>query len=172
MLPAHKPDSVVSPESKTPSFIWPEHYCSDLAAYPPTLPASRQTSNGPFSALVYVALQHARFTRPANCLTEPWALTPRFHFYPPRRCRNNPPIAAGLAHFRGFRQLFSVALSVPMDECFHSGWSRRLTGALPCTVRTFLGEFKRHDGTAGSPTKLVNFFKGHPEWSRIGPTDI
>jgi hypothetical protein len=43
---------------------------------------------------VYVAFQHARFTRAAGYPTPPWALTPRFHPHP----------------LDG--QLFSVALSV------------------------------------------------------------
>jgi hypothetical protein len=47
---------------------------------------------------VYVAFQHARFTRAAGYPTPPWALTPRFHPHP------HPQ--------RKWRQLFSVALAV------------------------------------------------------------
>ena len=35
------------------------------------------------STLVYMAFQHARFTRPAGHPAKPWALTPHFHLYPP-----------------------------------------------------------------------------------------
>ena len=57
-------------------------------------------SNGPFSAMVYVAFQHARFTRDPCHHGKPWALTSRFHPY---------PACAG--------RLFSVALSV--SSAFH-----------------------------------------------------
>ncbi len=36
-LSADKPDSVVPVKPEWPSFILPQHYCYDLAAYPPTL---------------------------------------------------------------------------------------------------------------------------------------
>ena len=59
------------------SFIWPLHYCRDLAAYPPAQPLAEHRAGRPQSP-VYVAFQHARFTRPGSYLPEPWALTPRF----------------------------------------------------------------------------------------------
>ena len=42
----HKPDSV-----PIPSFIWPQHYCCDLAAYPGTLPTLLLESDEPPSMI-------------------------------------------------------------------------------------------------------------------------
>ena len=78
------------------SFIWLQHYCYNLAAYPP-LRIVANAANEPPACLsapaVYVALQHPKFTHPAHYCAGPWALTSHFHPYPP--CS---------------RRLFSVAL--------------------------------------------------------------
>jgi hypothetical protein len=56
--------------------------CGDQAAYPVTYLINRCWTCRP-QKLLYVAFQHARFTR-FNCYQlRPWALTPRFH---PHRC--------------------------------------------------------------------------------------
>jgi len=41
-----------------------------------------ERSNEPLSALIYVALQHTRFTHQLHCCNQSWALTSRFHPYP------------------------------------------------------------------------------------------
>jgi hypothetical protein len=69
--------------------------CIAAGIWLPTLPGtSEMIVNGPLtfhwpqSKLrsrepgIYVAFQHARFTRPANYLPGPWALTPRFQPHP------------------------------------------------------------------------------------------
>jgi len=113
------------------SFIWPLHYCRDLAAYPPAQPLAEHRAGRPQSP-VYVAFQHARFTRPGSYLPEPWALTPRFQPHPP--------------------------LATQMDEavifcgtiCGRVNAPRLLTGTLPCAVRTFLPLCEQ-----GAMTRLV-----------------
>jgi hypothetical protein len=55
-LPACKPDPVSLDKLKMPSFTWDADYSTPLAAYPLIQAGRLQT-------LVYVALQHARFTR-------------------------------------------------------------------------------------------------------------
>jgi hypothetical protein len=81
---------------------------------------------------VYVAFQHARFTRAGSYPQAPWALTPRFHPHPsllaaaPRR---SPFRACGT---KGRAVIFCGTIC----GCLHI--PRRLTGALPCAVRTFL----------------------------------
>jgi len=64
---------------------------------------------------VYVAFQHARFTRAAGYPTTPWALTPRFHPHPQTR-----------------------AVIFCGTGCERLRAPRRLTGTLPFAVRTFL----------------------------------
>jgi len=64
------------------SFIWSLHYCNDLAAYPSALLLwSNNWASSPHS-LIYVALQHTRFTQKYCYQYDPWALTSRFHPYP------------------------------------------------------------------------------------------
>jgi hypothetical protein len=64
---SHKPDSVFVARSlqRRPSFILLQHYCYNLAAYPP-LRMPRHTASEPPASLsgakVYVALQHTKFT--------------------------------------------------------------------------------------------------------------
>jgi hypothetical protein len=55
-----------------------------------------------------MAFQHVRFTRDVPSGTPPWALTPRFQFYPPAGAGHVP-------HKTELRKLFSVALSRPAE---------------------------------------------------------
>jgi hypothetical protein len=64
---SHKPDSVFIASSlqQRPSFILLQHYCYNLAAYPPLRTPKRTANEPPASLLgaeVYVALQHTKFT--------------------------------------------------------------------------------------------------------------
>ena len=76
---------------------------------------------------VYVAFQHARFTRAASYLTTPWALTPRFHPHPPFRT----------AAKNGFSRKGWVVIFCGTG-CERLRAPRCLAGALPFAVRTFL----------------------------------
>lgn len=69
LLPICKPDFVVSYHLSAPSVTRRVQ-----SAYPPARASSPQT-------LVYVAFQHARFTRHGCYHQRPWALTPRFHLF-------------------------------------------------------------------------------------------
>jgi len=72
----HKPDSV----SKL-SFIWPRHYWRDLAAYPGTWPVYTGTRASSPQTILYMALQHPRFTRYDCYQPLPWAFTSHFHLF-------------------------------------------------------------------------------------------
>ena len=83
MLQACKPDSV------------PLAGCYHLSAmtvashlYLPTLgrvAPTMQTKTSRFQPALYMAFQHARFTRISPYNEKPWALTPHFHPYPTNR---------------------------------------------------------------------------------------
>src|SRR3984957_17605346 len=95
-LPTCKPDPVPAQLCATHKFSGGHHLSGPCITAGIWLPTLRHRAGRPRSP-VYVAFQHARFTRAGSYLPAPWALTPRFH---PHR-----PADAG-------RQLFSVALSV------------------------------------------------------------
>src|SRR5688500_17104311 len=97
------------------SFIWDGNYLPPLAAYPPTFPFEGDRASNP-QPLVYVALQHTRFTRRC-CYQQPlWALTPLFH----------PYLAWGE----------TVIFCGTVCSCLRR--TRLFTGVLLCAVRTFL----------------------------------
>jgi len=71
----HKPDSVF-----TLSFICGKHYCLPVAAYPvPCTGLTPALERAALITVLYVALQHPRFTRYLCCHKRPWALTSHFH---------------------------------------------------------------------------------------------
>lgn len=82
------------------SFICPDNYLPGSICLPciPSQQVGTRTSSP--QTILYVAFQHARFTRKWCYHQKPWALTPHFQPHPYPRQR------------RGRRQLFSVALSV------------------------------------------------------------
>ena len=77
---SHKPDSVIPIKSGRPSFIWLQHYCCNLAAYPSARAGRPQT-------LIYVALQHTRFTR--GCILLCCTVSSYLTFSPSFRRRRN-----------------------------------------------------------------------------------
>jgi len=109
----------------------------------PTYPFGIRTSRS--STLVYMAFQHARFTRPAGRPAKPWAFTPRFHHHPPNSKR--------LPFHYSDKSAYAKATA---DEGCNFLWhclfpffskpkkkTRLFTGTLPYAVQTFLPSPKR-----------------------------
>ena len=107
---SHKPDSVVGYHLSVAAVTR-----SNQSAYPSAL--------GRAAPPVYMAFQHTRFTRKTYYYAMPWALTSRFHPYPPKADGNF---------------LWHSLLFAPLNK-FGITNIRLFTGVLPFAVRTFLG---------------------------------
>ena len=116
-----------------PSFILPRHYCLDLAAYPPALPACSGHRTG--RSYCWFMWHYSMQGLPSLTITCPGRrlLPCVFTLIPP---------GSGTVIFCG-------------TICIRLGGPRLLTGALPCAVRTFLPlcVSKERDGPVGSKYK-------------------
>ena len=110
-----KPDPVIPINRDCHHLSVPVITHRDQSAYPVSRTSSPQM-------ILYVAFQHARFTRKWCHHQKLWAFTPHFHLFSTK---------GGVVIFCGTICYFNLLLSI--------GWNTRLfTGALLCTVRTFL----------------------------------
>ena len=110
-----KPDPVIPINRDCHHLSVPVITHRDQSAYPVSWTSSPQT-------ILYVAFQHARFTRKWCHHQKLWAFTPHFHLFSAK---------GGVVIFCGTICYFNILFSI--------GWNTRLfTGALLCTVQTFL----------------------------------
>ena len=122
---SHKPDSVIPTKVET-AIIYLAVTLLLQSCCLPSSPAkfSFSTRTSRPQRLVYVALQHTRFTRKICYQILPWALTSRFHPHP---CPKAETV------------IFCGTFSFQLPE------SRLLTGVLPFAVRTFLSSLRKND---------------------------